>query len=178
MKNSLNREYQFYNAEERQCLSSGSRFGRDAVKDLPKILTHSEFVKHVKAAPFPPLVLKSPVTEVMLAYFPSDLSSDCKDAAAARFKHFAKTGLGNCSDVKGVSYGWGLENNFPVRGGDEGQTGSILLAFIGWPSVEAHLKFKETEAFKKNVGWITGMEGLIKVIMLHISCRSLDRQIA
>ena len=127
--------------------------------------------------PSPPLVLQSPVTEIMLAYFPSDISSTAKHTASSQFQQFVEKGLSKSKDVKGVSYGWGLENDFPVRGGEEGQLGSLLIAFIGWDSVEAHERFRETEAFKENVGLITGMEGLLKMVAFHISCRSLGRKI-
>ena len=145
------------------------------MKDLPKILTHGEFTKHVAVTPFPPLVLQSPVTEVMLAYFPSDISAAGKDAATTRLQQFVERSLNTCSDVKGVSYGWGVENDFPMRGGDEGQTGTVLMAYIGWPSIDAHMKFRETETFKEHVGLITGMEEMIKVLMFHLTCRTLER---
>ncbi|KAJ9605827.1 hypothetical protein H2200_009676 [Cladophialophora chaetospira] len=150
--------------------------GEEAVKDLPKILSIGYFTKHVAVTPSPPLVLLSPVTEIMLAYFPSNISTGAKEAASTRFKQFKEKGLDKCDDVKGVSYGWGIENDFPVLGGEEGQKGSLLTAFIGWPSVDAHMRFRETEAFKKNVDLLTGMEGLTHLGMVHISCRSLERK--
>jgi hypothetical protein len=112
----------------------------------------------------------------MLAYFPSDISSTAKDTASSQFQQFVEKSLTKCKDVKGVSYGWGLENDFPVRG-EERQPGSLLIAFIGWDSIEAHERFRETEGFKENVGLITGMEGLLKMVAFHINCRSLGRKI-
>jgi hypothetical protein len=153
---------------------TGTRFGVEAVKDLPTILTHGEFTKHVMLSPSS-LVLQSPVTEVLLAYFRSDISAAGKDAAAAQLKQFVEKGLGECPDAKGVSYGWGVEKDFPVQG-EEGQVGSVLMAFIGWPSVEASMKARETEASKENVELIKGMEGIVKLAMFHISCRSLERK--
>ena len=126
--------------------------------------------------PSPPLVLQSPVTEVIIAYFPSNISPAGKDAAAARLQQFVEKSLHKCSDVKAVSTGWGVENDFPVRGGEEGQKGSILTAFVGWPSIDAHMKFQETEAYKENVGLIRAMEGIVKLDVFHISCRVLVRK--
>jgi hypothetical protein len=113
----------------------------------------------------------------MLAYFPSDISSTAKDTASSKFQQFVEKCLSKCKDVNGVSYGWGLENDFPVKGGEEGQLGSLLIAFIGCDSIEAHERFRETEGFKENVGLITGMEGLLKMVAFHINCRSLGRKI-
>jgi hypothetical protein len=143
------------------------------VKELPTILTHGEFTKHVAVTPSPPLVLQSPVTEIMLAYFSSDISQAQKDAASANAQQFGEKALNKCPDVKGFSFGWGVENDFPVKGGEKGQTGSVLTAFIGWPNIDAHLKFRETEDFKENVDLLRGMEGLVKVAMFHVSCQSL-----
>lgn len=150
-----------------------TRFGGEAVKELPTILTHGEFTKHVAVTPFPPLVLQSPVTEVMIAYFPSGISPEGKDAAAAQLQQFVEKSLNNCPDVKAVSCGWGVENDFPVRGGEEGQKGSILTAFIGWPNIDAHVKFRDTDTFKKHVDLIRHMKGVVKLVMFHIRCQSL-----
>ena len=143
---------------------------------MPTILTHGEFTKHIAVTPSPPLVLQSPVTEVLLAYFPSDISPAGKDKATAQLQQFIERSLNKCTDVKAVSYGWGVENDFPVRGGEEGQTGSILTTLIGWPSIDAHMKFRDTEIFKENADLIRSMEGIVKIGMFHISCRSLRKK--
>lgn len=106
----------------------------------------------------------------MLAYFPWDISPAGKDKVTARLQGFVEKGLNECCDVRGVSYGWGVENDFPVRG-EEGQVAPIFTAFIGWPSIDAYMKFRETAAFKENVDLIRGMEGMVKLAMFHISCR-------
>jgi hypothetical protein len=145
------------------------------VKDLPTVLTHGVFTKHVSVSQSPSQILDSPVTEVLIAYFPSDISSTAKDTAAARFQQFAEKGLGKCADCKGVSSGWGVENDFPVIGGEEGQLGSIFIAFAGWTSIDAHVQFRETEAFKENIHFLRSMEGLLKMTMFHVSCQSIMR---
>jgi hypothetical protein len=116
------------------------------------------------------------VTEVLLCYFPSDISPAGKAAATARLQQFVEIGLGQCSDVKAVSYGWGVENDFPVRGGEARQLGSLLVAFIGWPSVDASTTFRETEAFKDNMELISGTEDMINLTRVHISCQYLGRE--
>lgn len=59
--------------------------------------------------------------------------------------------------------------------GEEGQTGSVLAAFIGWTSIDAHIKFRETEAFKENVGLLRDIEGAVKLAMFHVSCQTLKK---
>ena len=113
----------------------------------------------------------------MLAYFPAEISQSAKDVATARFQQFEEKALNKCTDVKGVSHGWGTENDYPVRGGaEERQKGSLLMAFIGWPSIDAHMEFRKTDEFKENVELLTGMEDMISLKMFHISCRYLERK--
>lgn len=59
--------------------------------------------------------------------------------------------------------------------GEKGQTGSVLAVFIGWTSIDAHMKFRETEVFKENVGLIRDMEGVAKLVLFHVSCQSLEK---
>lgn len=144
------------------------------MKDLPTILTHGEFTKHLVLAPSSSSVLQSPVTQVILAYFPADISEAVKDTATSQFQNFIARGLLKSSSVQATSYGWGVENDFPVRG--EGIMGSVLTAFIGLSSIDARNKFVEAEAFKEVTDLIVKMEGILKLVMFHISCRTLERK--
>jgi hypothetical protein len=132
------------------------------------------FTKHLTLAPHSPSALDAPVTEIMLAYFPADISPADQDAAAAQFQRFVDGALNLCPDVLGVNAGWGVERDFPVPGTDG--EGALFVALIGWPSVDAHLRFRETDEFKRNVGLIGDMGGLRKVDMFHVSCQALERR--
>lgn len=134
------------------------------------------FTKHIDTKPYPPSALKSPVTEIMLAFFPPDISEQGKAAVNNRVAQFTEKGLNQCADVQAVNCGWGVENDFPVRGGGEGQKGNMLIMLVGWPSIGAHMKFRETEAFKDSVGLLRGMEGMIKLTMFHVECRSMENE--
>jgi hypothetical protein len=121
-------------------------------------------------------VLESPATEIMFAFFPADISRADQDAVSAQLQEFSDKALAKCPDVKSVSSGWGIETDFPVRGGEEGQKGALLTAMIGWPSVDAHMKFRETDVFKDNVGLLRNLKGMVKIAMFHVSCRTVGRQ--
>lgn len=112
----------------------------------------------------------------MFALFPADISRADQDAVSAQFQQFADKALAKCPDVKGVSAGWGVETDFPVRGDEDGQKGALLTAMIGWPSVDAHMEFRETEVFKENVGLLRNLKGMTKIAMFHVSCRTIERQ--
>jgi hypothetical protein len=146
------------------------------VKDLPTVLTHSEFTKHVDVTPAPAQALKSPVTEVTLAYFPSNISLQEKAKISSQFQQFAEKGLYQCAEVTSISYGWGVQNDFPVREVGGGLTGSLFITFIGWPSIDSHIQFQETDEFKEHVGLITNIGGMLKMVTFHVSCRSSERE--
>lgn len=145
------------------------------MKDLPLILTHGEFTKHITLTPSPPTVLEAPVTEVIILYFAPEILQAGKDAATARLNQYLEKSVKTWPDVKGVTSGWGVENDFPVRGGDEGQVGTILTAFVGWPSIDAHEEFRKTEGFKEGFGVLSATEGLAKLVTFHLSCRVIER---
>jgi hypothetical protein len=112
----------------------------------------------------------------MFAFFPADISQADRDAASAQCQQFVDKALKKCADVTGVTLGWGVESDFPVRGGEEGRKGALLTALIGWPSIDAHMKFRETDVFKDNVGLLRSLKGLVKLAMFHVSCRTLERK--
>ncbi|KAF4996204.1 hypothetical protein FDECE_12546 [Fusarium decemcellulare] len=135
--------------------------------------------KHITVNPFPPEDVldktRSPVTEVLLAFFPPDYDVAARATATRRLEEFAGKALKNSPDWRGISYGWSVENDVPVKG-DEEKTGAMLVAFIGWPSVEAHQKFRETEDFKENIGLLREMPRLVKLSAFHVSCLSKEAE--
>lgn len=109
----------------------------------------------------------------MLAYFPSDISSEAKAAATKRIAQFKENGLSKCADVQAANFGWAVENDFAVPG-EEGKTATAMSLLIGWPSIDAHMQFRETDAFKESVGLLRGMEGMIKITMCHVKCKHIE----
>ncbi|KAM0553106.1 hypothetical protein ACHAPJ_007654 [Fusarium lateritium] len=148
------------------------------MESLKPLCDFSKFTnKHVTLNPFPPEDVlnkeRSPVTEVLLAFFPSDYDVASRATATRRLEEFAARALKTSADWRGISYGWSVENDVPIRG-DEGNSGAMLAAFIGWPSVEAHQKFRETADFKDNIGLLREIPGLIKLGAFHVSCLSQE----
>lgn len=154
-----------------------SRHGAEVVKDLPTVLTHGEFTKHADVTPAPAQALKAPVTEITVAYFPADISAEKKAEVSSRFQQFADKALSQCADVVSVSLGWGVQDDFPVRDAEDGQTGCLFIAFIGWASIDAHVRFQGTDAFKEHIGFVVGIEGMLKISPFHVACRSSEREV-
>lgn len=105
-------------------------------------------------------------------FFPSDISAADKAAATSQLEEFNEKALKGWPDFKGVSYGWSVESDVPVIG-EDGKTGSLLTAFLGWPSVEAHMKFRETTQFKDNIPLLRTMPNMTKIGVFHVSCKSV-----
>ncbi|KAK1675498.1 hypothetical protein BDP55DRAFT_552337 [Colletotrichum godetiae] len=130
------------------------------------------YIKHITPTPWPPTILASaPVIEVLTLFFPADLDAAAKEALTAQLEEFKTNALDTSPDFKGISYGWSVENDVPVTD-EPGTTGNLLAAFIGWPSVDAHMKFRDTVPFKENIGILREMEGIVKLGVFHVSCKS------
>ncbi|GKT49488.1 uncharacterized protein ColSpa_09669 [Colletotrichum spaethianum] len=130
------------------------------------------YIKHIAPTPWPPTILaQAPVVEVLTLFFPADLSEGAKTALSAQMDEFKAKALDTSPDFQGISHGWSVENDVPVTD-EPGKTGNMLAAFIGWPSVEAHHKFRETEAFKENIGLLRDMKDVVKLAVFHVSCES------
>lgn len=142
---------------------------------MPKILSRGFFTKHITATPSLSTALQSPVTEIILAYFPSDISSTQRDSALGRLQNFEGEDLKSPSGIQALSYGWGVENDFPVRRGSDDQKASIFTSFIGLDSIDAQKIFRESLAFEKLLRLVRGMEGIIKLETFSVSFRSLVR---
>ncbi|KUI70035.1 hypothetical protein VM1G_05291 [Cytospora mali] len=166
--------FDFASVEEHEKFAK--EYGVHIVKDFNKIVDRGIFTKHLDLKPYPPTALKSPVTEIMLAWFASDISPEVKDANTKNLELFAEKGLKGCSDIQVINLGWGVENDFPVRGGEEGEKGSLVSMLIGWPSIDAHMKFRDTEEFKEAIPLIRGLEGLKKLTMFHVKCQVMENQ--
>ena len=109
----------------------------------------------------------------MRAYFPSDITVEDKATVTALLETFNEKALKSSPHFKGVSFGWGIENDFPVPG-EEGKTASMVVAFAGWDSLEGHIEFSQSPAFSENIGLFGGMPGLIKVVNVHVRCEATE----
>ncbi|KAI5457535.1 hypothetical protein BGZ63DRAFT_365110 [Mariannaea sp. PMI_226] len=147
--------------------------GAEAVKHLPEICTHGEFTKHLTMVPSSD-VLRSPLIEVLLTYFTADITRSDKAEASVNLETILAKTFAGCSSVQKLAHGWGLQNDFPVRGKEE-QLGSILVAFVGWDSVGAQTEFYESDAYNKGVELIKNMKGNIGFYSFRMNCQHLER---
>lgn len=146
------------------------RYGADAVKDIPKICTYGEFSKHIKMVPSSD-VLGSPLTEIILAYFPQDIPEEKKETLSSQIQEIL-----NCvfSAEARVAHAWGVENDFPART-EDGQPRSVLIGFVGLSHSEAWGDYRQTDGWKEAISSVEGLEGCTSIYSFAISCQHLER---
>lgn len=146
------------------------RYGADAVKDIPKICTYGEFSKHIKMVPSSDL-LGSPLIEIILAYFPKDISDEKKETLSSKIEEILRQAFPD--DAK-VAHAWGVENDFPARS-EAGKPRSVLMGFIGLSHSEAWGGHRQTEGWKEALSSIDGLEGSTSIYSFAISFQHLER---
>ncbi|KAM5368868.1 hypothetical protein ACJA88_010808 [Fusarium oxysporum] len=145
-------------------------YGADAVKDIPKICTYGEFSKHIKMVPSSD-VLESPLTEIILAYFPQDISEEKKEALSSKIQKILRQAF---PDEARVAHAWGVENDFPARG-EDGQPRSVLMGFVGLSHSEAWGTYRQTDAWKEALSSIERLEGCTSIYSFAIRSQHLER---
>jgi hypothetical protein len=144
------------------------------LKHLASILSGAPSLFHAK---FPEDVtpFAAPVTECIRAHFAASQDEDAYlETGWGRFCHEAEkiegTGAqGSLIDVTprcirtdvaaGLVGGWSIE-----RHEYKDEEGKLFAAFIGWPSVEAHMAFRKTEDFGRVVPLLRGEAKGIEVV--------------
>lgn len=113
------------------------RFGAQAVKHLPQILSHPVFMRHVKmheTSAALDTILSARATSVLFAYFPSNVPHSVQSGLVKEVEGVLDTmrGMSLC-----VAFGWGVETDFPVLGGKDGETGAAFAVFVALDDVES-----------------------------------------
>lgn len=117
-------------------------------------LFHVEFT----AAGAQRVALGAPVTELVTIHAQSK-NSELTNGA----QKFAEVLNKDAQGFLGITSGWSIEDVEHEK--LEGK-GKILFLAIGWQSIEAHMAFRETEAFKNNIGLLR--EGVKASEMHHV----------
>ncbi|KAF4966743.1 hypothetical protein FSARC_5608 [Fusarium sarcochroum] len=146
---------------------------QEALQGFTKICTHSEFIKHVNLSPSSD-VLCATITEIMLVYFPKDFSQSQKDEASAKLQLIINNSFGECSDVEKFAHGWGVENDFPVKG-VRGNLGCVFTILVGWSGYKKQRTFHMTEAYQKALEAMRTLKGSISFHNLSSNFSVIER---
>lgn len=116
-------------------------------------------------------VLGSPLTEIILAYFPQDISDERKETLSSKIQEILTQAF---PDDARVAHAWGVENDFPARR-EDGQQRSVLMGFIGHAHFETWGDYRQTDCWKEALSGIEGLEGCTSIYSFAISCQHLER---
>ncbi|KAI1491978.1 Alpha/Beta hydrolase protein [Biscogniauxia mediterranea] len=133
---------------------------------------------YVAFEPPRPPVLDDRVVEMVHMYFPPARRGAADvDGAVARFVAEMRTGTAEEKAVEGFSgeaaWGWvvgGGEREGEGKGGllpFKGEGCAAFVLCLGWESVQAHMRFRDTEEFQRCIPLIRGIEGLKGSEMAH-----------
>lgn len=113
---------------------------------------------HVAFSPFPPkIVTRAPVIE-----FATFL--DTRPHFLANVEKFMK-GIGAPDECYGSAWGDTVETDVGKHL-DGSAKGKATVLLIGWESKEAHMRFRETEVFEKNIGLLREGMGGVEMVSL------------
>ncbi|KAJ9611489.1 hypothetical protein H2200_004673 [Cladophialophora chaetospira] len=121
---------------------------------------------HVHFEPFPPTPAFSEVTEFIRVYFPADYSPEDQKAYHEGLKKFGSIVKRDWPETRGAASGWVAEELDDPKSGEKSK---VYVVLIGWPSVESHMKYRETQSFKDNIHLLRGPKELKNVVMVHVA---------
>lgn len=127
------------------------------------------FHVHLKPHPHQNILSDSAVgtTEIVTAYFPEDYSDSDRKTTEENIYKLLKALEDNAKTYHGVATGWAVEK-IPIPGSDE--KGTAFLMFLGWDSVQAHLDFRDHQAFKDNIHYLREAKDIKTMTVVHVSC--------
>lgn len=103
----------------------------------------------------------APVTECLFATLPASHSETEYDANVEKFKEGVSKVPGN--QATGIVTGWTVERKIAEDGSEE----KVFAAFVGWPSVEAHLELRNNADFSQIIAPLR--EGPKKIEICHVA---------
>lgn len=138
------------------------------------LLTGSMSMYHVGFDPHPPtsaLVGSTPqVTEFITAYFPKDYSAEDRKTFHEGMREFGHV-VSKTAEGYQASLGGFIEEEIIDPKTSEPCLGYVAL--IGWESVQAHLNYRETQAFKDNIHYLRGAKDLKNVAVFHVDAKQV-----
>jgi hypothetical protein len=129
---------------------------KPTMESMITLVRETPRLHHFRPSQFPPTVLsQAPVVEVATFY-------KTESSFTENTKKFMEIFHGTEIDgYVGQAYGPVVEK---IEKSDGDGKGPALMIFIGWETKEAHMKFRETELFQKNVGLLKEGVGAVEMV--------------
>jgi len=112
------------------------------------------------------------VTEFLTIFFPEEYSSADKEKYHSDVVKFRDIVADSAEGFKGAFGGWVVEKLDDPKDSEKRTAYSML---IGWTSVEAHMKYRETQAFKDYIYLLRGGKDLKGVTVCHVAAKELQK---
>jgi hypothetical protein len=144
------------------------------VKDLPSILTHQIFQKHVaidEEGIDLSEVLRQGVVEVTFLYFAAEIEDEGKEEVSKKVREIVAREMATCEGVKAVRFGWSVENDFPMLKdeGKQDRTGAVLALFVGCS--KAQNDFRDIDGVRGLADSIAEAHDVVHSVTRVIQCR-------
>ncbi|KAK0642426.1 hypothetical protein DIS24_g9038 [Lasiodiplodia hormozganensis] len=133
----------------------------------PPQLTHQSFpttttTTSSSSSPLEAVTTAAPVTELVSFYVPATYNTA---DFVGPWDEFARVAAENAQGIVGSAGAWAEEDDVEHASlKDVGGKGRVFLALIGWESVDAHMAYRETQAFKDS---IVKLRALVSGIEMH-----------
>lgn len=114
----------------------------------------------------------SPATEILTVYFPADYSESDSSKFVSDIKQLISVIEQNANTYKASAGGW-VEEQLTIPGTSE--KAKVYAALIGWTSMEDHLAFRETQAFKDNIHLLRKAKDLKHITVVHYSGTQVNK---
>ncbi|KAK8023813.1 hypothetical protein PG993_011879 [Apiospora rasikravindrae] len=113
----------------------------------------------------------APAVEVLHLHFPADYGAEKQEVVLKTIGEFfaisekaaGKEGMDLLVGTPAV--GWAVEEREFKE-----DKGRVLVVMIGWKSVEAHMQYRDTDAFRESIGMIRGLEAMKGISVYHVAC--------
>lgn len=131
---------------------------------------------HARFDPHPPQSALSdkisPTTEIVTMWFPTSISPLDQENILESVKRFISVLEKEAKTYKASAGGW-VDEEIDISGTNEKGKAYVLL--VGWDSVEAHMEFRQTQAFKDSIDLILGAKDLKKIEAVHSTLKEVVR---
>ncbi|KAK7946316.1 uncharacterized protein PG986_010637 [Apiospora aurea] len=113
----------------------------------------------------------APAVEVLHLNFPADYGAEKQGVVLKKFGEFfaisekAAGAQGMDLLVGSPAVGWAVEEREFKE-----EKARVLVVMIGWKSVEAHMQYRDTDAFRESIGMIRGLEAMKGISVYHVAC--------
>jgi len=128
---------------------------------------------HFDQSPSPALSGGSPIkTEFITVLFPKDYSSADQEKYHSDILEFRDKVAETAEGFLGAYGGWAEEELDDPK---DSEKSKAYVMLIGWTSVEAHMKYRETQSFKDNIHLLRGGKDLKNATVCHVAAKEFQK---